>query len=70
MAAAAAAVRADNGDRELGTVADMDNHYAHLDQAALPRDCALVELDGHGRGLRPRLLGRARQRRRRRSSAS
>jgi ribosomal protein S18 acetylase RimI-like enzyme len=46
MAATAAAVRADNGDRELGTVADMDNHYAHLDQAALPRDCALVELDG------------------------
>lgn len=46
MAATAAAVRADNGDRELGTVADIDNHYAHLDQAALPRDCALVELDG------------------------
>ena len=46
MAATAAAVRADNGDRELGTVADIDNHYGHLDQAALPRDCALVELDG------------------------
>ena len=46
MAATAAAVRAFNGDRELGTVADIDNHYAHLDQAALPRDCALVELDG------------------------
>jgi mycothiol synthase len=46
MAAAAAAVRAFNGDRELGTVADMDNHYGHLDQIALPRDCALVELDG------------------------
>jgi mycothiol synthase len=45
MAAVAAAVRADNGDRELGTVADLDNHYGHLDQAALPRDCALVELD-------------------------
>jgi ribosomal protein S18 acetylase RimI-like enzyme len=45
MAATAAAVRADNGDRELGTVADIDNHYGHLDQAALPRDCALVELD-------------------------
>ena len=42
----AAAVRADNGDREIGTVADLDNHYAHLDQVALPRDCALVELDG------------------------
>jgi ribosomal protein S18 acetylase RimI-like enzyme len=46
MAATAAAVRADNGDRELGTVADIDNHYGHLDQVALPRDCALVELDG------------------------
>lgn len=43
----AAAVRIDNGEREIGTVADIDNHYAHLDQAALPRDCALVELDGH-----------------------
>ena len=42
----AAAVRLDNGEREIGTVADLDNHYAHLDQAALPRDCALVELDG------------------------
>lgn len=42
----AAAVRIDNGEREVGTVADLDNHYAHLDQVALPRDCALVELDG------------------------
>ena len=42
----AAAVRIDNGEREIGTVADLDNHYAHLDQAALSRDCALVELDG------------------------
>ncbi len=42
----ATAVRAHNGDADLGTVADMDNHYAHLDQAALPLDCALVELDG------------------------
>ncbi len=42
----AAAVRADNGERELGDVAEFDNHYAHLDQAALPRDCALVEMDG------------------------
>ncbi|HEX5589003.1 MAG TPA: GNAT family N-acetyltransferase, partial [Candidatus Limnocylindrales bacterium] len=40
------AVRIDNGDREVGTVADFDNHYAHLDQAALPHDCAIVELDG------------------------
>ncbi len=44
MTAAAAAVRADNGERELGTVADMDNHYGHLDQAALPLDCAIVEV--------------------------
>jgi mycothiol synthase len=42
----AAAVRLDNGEREIGTVADLDNHYRHLDQADLPRDCALVELDG------------------------
>jgi ribosomal protein S18 acetylase RimI-like enzyme len=42
----AAAVRIDNGEREISTVAELDNHYAHLDQAALPRDCALVELDG------------------------
>lgn len=46
MSRAAAAVRAFNGDAELGTVADMDNHYAHLVRADLPRDCALVELDG------------------------
>ena len=46
MTRAAAAVRAINGDAELGTVADMDNHYAHLEHADLPRDCALVELDG------------------------
>jgi ribosomal protein S18 acetylase RimI-like enzyme len=46
MQDAAAAVRAFNRERELGTVADLDNHYAHLDQVALPLDCALVELDG------------------------
>jgi len=46
MTRAAAAVRAFNGDAELGTVADMDNHYAHLVHADLPRDCALVEADG------------------------
>src|SRR3990170_2636373 len=46
MARVSAAVRAFNGDAELGSVADMDNHYAHLDQADLPLDCALVELDG------------------------
>jgi mycothiol synthase len=42
----AAAVRIDNGEREIGTLADIDNYYAHLDQVALPRDCALVELNG------------------------
>ncbi len=46
MTRVAAAVRAFNGDAELGTVADMDNHYGHLDQAELPRDCALVETNG------------------------
>ena len=46
MSRAAAGLRASNGDTELGTVADMDNHYAHLEQTDLPRDCALVELDG------------------------
>jgi len=46
MAATAAAVGADNGDRELVTVAGIDNHYRYLDQVALPHDCALVELDG------------------------
>jgi mycothiol synthase len=46
MQETAAAVRIDNGEREIGTVADINNHYAHLDQVALPRDCALVELDG------------------------
>lgn len=46
MAATAAAVRADNGDAELGTVADLDNHYAHLEHADLPRDCAIVEENG------------------------
>lgn len=46
MTRVAAAVRAFNGDAELGTVADMDNHYAHLEHADLPRDCALVEIEG------------------------
>lgn len=49
-----AAVRAHNGDRDLGTVEGLANHYRHLDQEALPRDCALVELDG-----RPVAYGRA-----------
>lgn len=46
MNAVANAVRADNGDPDYGTVADMDNYYGHLEHADLPRDCALVELDG------------------------
>ncbi|MEZ0239584.1 MAG: GNAT family N-acetyltransferase [Chloroflexota bacterium] len=46
MALIVAQVRADNGDADLGTVAELDNHYAHLEHADLPRDCALVELDG------------------------
>ncbi len=54
------AVRAFNGDPNLGTVADMDNHYAHLEHADLPRDCALVELDGgvvaYGRASRQELI--------------
>lgn len=40
------AVRAMNGDPELLSVGDMDNYYAHLDHADLPRDCAIVEADG------------------------
>lgn len=40
------AVRAANGDAEVGAVADMDNYYGHLEHADLPRDCVLVELDG------------------------
>jgi mycothiol synthase len=46
MTRAAAAVRGFNGDAELGTVADMDNHYSHLEHADLPPDCALVEEHG------------------------
>lgn len=46
MNAIANAVRAFNGDPDVSTVAGMDNYYAHLDHADLPRDCALVEIDG------------------------
>jgi mycothiol synthase len=46
MNAAANAARTLNGDPGLGTVAEMDNHYAHLEHADLARDCAIVELDG------------------------
>ena len=40
------AVRVFNGDPNVGTVADMDNYYGHLEHADLPRDCRLVELGG------------------------
>jgi GNAT superfamily N-acetyltransferase len=46
MVPVANAVRAHNGDPEVGTIADMDNYYSRFDQARLLRDCALVELDG------------------------
>jgi ribosomal protein S18 acetylase RimI-like enzyme len=64
MTEIAEAVRKDNGDRNVGTVADMDNYYAHLDQATLPLDCGLVERDGvpvaYGRASwRPLLTGGA-----------
>lgn len=59
------AVRAFNGDRNIGTVTDMDNHYAHLEHADLPRDCTLVELDGrvvaYGRASRQELITGGRQ---------
>ncbi len=40
------AISAFNGDPDQGTVADLDNYYGHLDHADLPRDCAIVEIDG------------------------
>jgi mycothiol synthase len=40
------AVRTFNGDPSLSTIAELDHHYAHLELADLPRDCALVELEG------------------------
>ena len=46
MSRVAAAARTHDGEHDAGTVADIDNHYAHLDQAALPRDCTLAVLDG------------------------
>ncbi len=46
MNGVANAVRVFNGDPNVGTVADMDNYYGHLEHADLPRDCVLVELDG------------------------
>jgi len=46
MTPVANAVRAHNGDPEVGTVADMDNYYSRFDQERLLRDCALVEVDG------------------------
>jgi mycothiol synthase len=60
MARVLAAVRAFNGEPNLGTVAEMDNTYAHLETADLPRDCALVELDGrvvaYGRASRQEMI--------------
>jgi mycothiol synthase len=65
MTRVANAVRAFNGDPNLGSVADMDNHYAHLEHADLPHDCALVELDGrvvaYGRASRQEMITGARQ---------
>jgi mycothiol synthase len=59
------AVRAFNGDPNLGSVTDMDNHYAHLEHADLARDCALVELDGrvvaYGRASRQEMITGGRQ---------
>jgi mycothiol synthase len=42
----ASAARAANGDLDQVTAAQLDNDYAHLSNCDLPRDCALVELDG------------------------
>ena len=39
------AVRAFNGNQNVGTIADMTTYYARFDQVRLLRDCALVELD-------------------------
>ena len=39
-------VRTATGDPNLGAVADMDSYYRQFDQAALPADCVIVELDG------------------------
>lgn len=54
------AVRTFNGDPSLSTIAELDHHYAHLQLADLPRDCALVELDGrvvaYGRASRVELV--------------
>jgi mycothiol synthase len=54
------AVRAFNGDPSLSTVAELDHHYAHLEHADLPRDCAIVEVDGrvvaYGRASRVELI--------------
>ena len=39
-------VRAATGDPNQGSVADMEHFYGGLDQADLPRDCVVVEVDG------------------------
>jgi mycothiol synthase len=45
MSRVANAVRAFNGDPNIGTTAGMDTYYAGFDQEQLPRDCAIVEVD-------------------------
>jgi mycothiol synthase len=60
MTRVANAVGAFNGSPEIRTVAGMDNYYAHLEHADLPRDCALVEIDGrvvaYGRASRAEMI--------------
>jgi mycothiol synthase len=46
LARIGSAARAANGNPELVTAAQLDNDYAHLPNCDLPRDCALVEVDG------------------------
>lgn len=46
LARIGSAARAANGDLDQVTAAQLDNDYAHLSNCELPRDCALVELDG------------------------
>jgi mycothiol synthase len=40
-------VRVSTGDPNLSSVADMESFYRGLDQADLPADCVIVEVDGH-----------------------
>jgi len=63
MTRVANAVGAFNGDPSERSIAGMDNYYAHLEHADLPRDCAVVELDGrvvaYGRASRTELISGA-----------